>query len=309
MLAFQFAEWFGEENGLRIVEAGAHDGRLARDILLWLRQMRTKVFGQAEYWLVEPSQFRRRVQKETLAGLEEEVRWLADISELEKKLQSAESDSRLTIIFANELLDAMPVHRLGWDAAKKIWFEWGVALEGDKFAWARMPLGKECQNSGAACQVFRLPGALLEHLPDGFTTEISPAAETWWRQAAGCLREGKLMTIDYGLEEEEFFTPERSSGTLRAYHRHHVSSDLLANPGEQDITAHVNFTALRRAGETAGLRTESFSRQERFLSYIAEQIWKDPRISKWDSAKTRQFQTLTHPEHLGHSFQVLVQSC
>jgi SAM-dependent MidA family methyltransferase len=154
-----------------------------------------------------------------------------------------------------------------------------------------------------------LPTELLAVLPDGYTTEICPLAANWWRQAADTLRCGKLLTIDYGLTAEQLFTPEREEGTLRAYHRHHASNHLLLNAGEQDITAHVNFTALQIAGESARLKTESFCSQARFLTAIAEQIWnRNDAFGEWTSSHARQFQTLTHPEHLGRRFQVLLQS-
>ena len=83
---------------------------------------------------------------------------------------------------------------------------------------------------------------------------------------------------------------------------------MLAIPGEQDITAHVNFTAIHAAGESAGLRTDAFLTQAQFLTGIAARIWKDEgSFGKWTPERTRQFQTLTHPEHLGRSFRVLVQ--
>ena len=79
-------------------------------------------------------------------------------------------------------------------------------------------------------------------LPDGYIIETSPAAGNWWHQAASVLEHGRLMAIDYGFTADEMFSPSRTSGTLRAYFRHHVTDDLLANVGEQDITAHVNFS-------------------------------------------------------------------
>jgi SAM-dependent MidA family methyltransferase len=149
---------------------------------------------------------------------------------------------------------------------------------------------------------------LLEVLPDGFTTELSPAADQWWRKAAMALECGKLITIDYGLTAEEFLMPERKEGTLRGYHRHRLARDVLANPGQQDITAQVNFSAIRVVGESAGLRTDAFLTQAQFLTSIAARTWKDEgSFRKWTSERTRQFQTLTHPEHLGRSFRVLVQ--
>ncbi len=104
-----------------------------------------------------------------------------------------------------------------------------------------------------------------------------------------------------------YFLPSRPRGTLRAYFRHHVTDDILANAGEQDLTAHVNFPAIQAAGESAGLTTESFSTQAQFLTRILDKAVKDKSFGDWDASRTRQFQTLTHPEHLGRAFRVLVQ--
>jgi len=193
----------------------------------------------------------------------------------------------------------MPVHRFGWDANAKKWFEWGVALDGEKFVWSQL------ENSES-----RFTNSELEAvLPDGYTIETSPSAENWWRSAARMLAHGKLIAIDYGFTAEEQFSPSRLNGTVRAYHRHRVSDDLLANVGEQDLTAHVNFSAVQKAGEAVGLRTESFSSQPQFLTRIVEKVFKNPSaFGEWGAKQTRQFQTLTHPEHLGRAFRVLVQS-
>jgi SAM-dependent MidA family methyltransferase len=211
--------------------------------------------------------------------------------------------SRHRVIFSNELLDAMPVHRLGWDAAAQKWFEWGVALEGEKFVWAKSRKSELNLTSISR----HLPSELLAVLPDGYTVEISPAAENWWREAAGVLERGRLLTLDYGLGADELFSPSRPHGTLRAYFRQHVVGDLLANAGEQDITAHVNFPAIQAAGESAGLTTESFMAQTQFLTRILERTAKDKSFGEWNATRTRQFQTLTHPEHLGRTFRVLIQ--
>ena len=117
---------------------------------------------------------------------------------------------------------------------------------------------------------------------------------------------GHLLAIDYGGTFEEMLSPSRTSGTLRAYSRHRAGHDVLANPGEQDITAHVNFTEIINAGETAGLKTDTFTTQGQFLTEIALEFWKRSRLSP--DRQVRQFQTLTHPEHLGRPFRVLIQS-
>ena len=309
LLAFQFAGWLEElrsaERGVRIVEAGAHDGKLAKDILNWLQLNRPELFGQIQYGIIEPSVRRREWQRETLKQFPN-VCWLdSQLSTLNHQLNG--------VIFSNELLDAMPVHRFGWDAKNKKWFEWGVAVEGEKFVWARMP--DPVHDSRFTIHDSRLESVL----PDSYTIEASPAAENWWREAAGILAHGKLLAIDYGLTADEVFSPARTSGTLRAYFRHHASDDLLANVGEQDLTAHVNFSAIQKAGEAAGLKTELFSTQTRFLTEILGKTLRDKSFNGvvapesgeggWSGSRTRQFQTLTHPEHLGRAFRVLVQSC
>jgi SAM-dependent MidA family methyltransferase len=311
LLACQFAGWLETLNPqplaapkrsaggstLNLVEAGAHDGKLAGDILAWLQLKHPERFGQIEYWIIEPSAQRQEWQRETLKHFAPRVRWFSDFDNI--KLQTP--NSKLAgVIFSNELLDAMPVHRFGWNAAKKTWFEWGVAVDGEKFIWAKI------QTPDARPQTPD-PG-LLAVLPDGYTIETCPAAESWWREAADILGRGKLMTIDYGLTAEELFSPGRLRGTLRAYFRHHAGDDLLANVGEQDLTAHVNFSVIRAAGESAGLKTETFLTQSQFLTQILEKAAKDNSLGAWTSTQARQFQTLTHPEHLGRAFRVLVQS-
>jgi SAM-dependent MidA family methyltransferase len=335
LLAFQFAEWLQElkpqRAKLEIVEAGAQDGQLAKDILLWLREQRPATFCALEYCIVEPSARRQQSQRRTLAALGSKARWVSGLGELGGTLDSGGMHG---IIFSNELLDAMPVHRLAWDAKQKNWFEWGVRVGTDKFVWTRMVQptsefeisGFESLRSNAAVQLeqletqyskletkaiarhFSLSPELLAVLPDGFVLEMAPAAERWWHEAARVLKIGKLLTFDYGLTAGEFLVPERSRGTARAYHRHHASDDLLANPGEQDLTAHVNFTAIQNAGEAAGLKTIGLVPQAKFLTQIAERALREQKnFGHWNDARTRQFQTLTHPEHLGRAFRVLVQ--
>jgi SAM-dependent MidA family methyltransferase len=267
---------------------------LAADILGWMRGRRGAVFEGLKYCIVEPSARRREWQRETLKDFQQTVCWLPAVSALKAASMAPE-----TIIFSNELLDAMPVRRFGWDAKRKKWFEWGVAVDCGKFVWSRL------ENSE-----FRIPNSELEAvLPDGYTVESSPAAERWWREAAAVLERGKLLAIDYGFTAEEQFSPSRLNGTLRAYHRHQVTEDVLAHPGEQDLTAHVNFSAIQNVGEMAGLKTEVLVSQEKFLTRIVERAWKRADVfGEWNPQRTRQLQTLTHPEHLGRPFRVLIQS-
>jgi SAM-dependent MidA family methyltransferase len=307
LLGFRFAAWFAElaPGEHHLVEAGAHNGQLARDILGWMRKKRPGLLDRLHYWIVEPSAHRRAWQQETLEDFAGTVQWFDSLASL--PLQGVKG-----VTFSNELLDAMPLHRLGWDAPARRWFEWGVALaraEGScPYVWERIPrdpdyLTAELNQAGLA-----LPEQVLAVLPDGFTIEISLEAAAWWQEAATKLREGKLLTIDYGQTAEQFIVPERTGGTLRAYRSHRSTADVLANVGEQDLTAHVNFTPLQRAGERAGLSTEGLFSQETFFTKIAEATWRNSsEFGEWSVDRLRQFQTLTHPQHMGRPFSVLLQ--
>ncbi len=310
----------GAGRGL-LVEAGAHRGDMARDILRWLRAQRPAAFERVQYSILEPSPARRDAQQQTLAEFEGRVCWSSSFSELVAAARTSGRGVGLQgVIFSNELLDAFPVHRLGWDPRSRAWFEWGVTAHGGELVWTRLGAIRSPQSTvhGPEPKVRspksevrspEIPEELLEVLPDGFTIEVSPAAVQWWSQAAGALASGKLLAIDYGLTTEELFSPARTQGTLRGYRQHQLVHDVLANPGEQDITAQVNFSALRETGEAAGLKTERFCSQAQWLTELASRIWTgEEHFGNWTSGYTRQFQTLTHPNHLGSRFRILVQS-
>ncbi len=310
LLAFRFARWLEAlpvaSAPLWLVEAGAHDGRLAQDILTWLRVQRPELYARLHYGIVDPSRERQAWQREKLGEFADRVRWFDRLAEVGDRTASPPHPAPPGIqgvIFSNELLDALPVRRLGWDASRQAWFEWGVSWEDHQFMWTK--LASTPQNS---LPVPALPAELLAVLPAGYTIEVSPAAEAWWREAAGILQQGKLLAIDYGFTQEEMISPARTKGTLRGYHQHQYSDNVLAHPGEQDLTAHVNFSAIQATGESAGLQTDAYLTQPQFLTGILGEAVKDASFGEWTTRRTRQFQTLTHPQHLGRSFKVLVQS-
>jgi SAM-dependent MidA family methyltransferase len=298
LLAFQFAQWLEQDvvsDRWQIVEAGAHQGALAGDILHWLRRWRPDLLGRLEYWLVEPSPARRAWQEHTLQDWLPVIKWASDVSE-------AGSEPASRIIFCNEFLDAMPVHRLAWNARK--WEECRVACEDGAFVWQRAAPAPELAEALPA-----IGPDLAAVLPDGYVIEHSPSAIAWWKKAAATLAHGKLLTIDYGMTRQEEFRPERTSGTLRTFSRHHAGLNILDNPGQCDLTAHVNFPAIESAGRAAGLVTEGLMEQGKFLTQILIQTEAAPGgFEDWTPARTRQFQTLTHPDHLGRAFRVLIQS-
>jgi SAM-dependent MidA family methyltransferase len=300
LLAWRFAGWLDGTGlaGLQLIEAGAHDGRLAADLLGWLRVNRPALLERLRYTIIEPSAQRQQRQRERLADFRGLVNWQAGLAQTHGA----------AVIFANELLDAFPVQRVGWDARARAWFEWGVTGAAGGFSWARLPMTVQLTAElrrwlAAGTDWGEAEIAALEPaLPDGFTCELCPAAEAWWSRAAESLQRGWLVTFDYGFMAGEQVRAGRAQGTLRAYRAHRVSDDLLATPGEQDLTAHVNFAVLQAAGERAGLRTVEGCTQERFLARAAA-TWP----GEWSSERTRQLRTLVHPGHMGQAFRVLVQ--
>lgn len=309
LLARQFADWLGKSDCqadgagqgiVRLVEIGAHRGQLASDILRWFKDYAPGLSARMEYVIVEPSESRRGWQKETLVEFDGRVRWVGDLCQVGEPGKGIRG-----IVFSNELLDAMPVHRLRWNGTSRQWDEWlvGVDAARETFVWQTGPLGPGLERFCPS-----IPAELAAVIPDGFTTEISPAASEWWGNSARLLERGYLVGFDYGWSAEEFLAPERGKGTLRTYSKHRVSDNLLENPGDQDITAHVNFTTVQESGEAEGLETVCLLSQRECLTRIFERVIARPEeFQPWTPALIRQFQTLTHPEHLGRAFKVLVQ--
>lgn len=296
LLAWRFAQWLSEdpEPPRQIVEAGAHDGQLAEDVLCFLEERRPDLFESLQYVILEPSETRQGRQRKRLARFEGKLRWAAGWSEIGARAVNG-------VIFSNELLDAFPIEQLGWDRAKKTWFRWGVGLNDDAFERIRMI---------ATGPPPEAPVELLEALPDGFTLEQGPAAREWWRQAANSLRRGRLIAIDYGSTDSQPFSPSRPQGTLRAYREHQLSDTLFDHIGEQDLTAHVDFPGIISTGEQCGLSAEArpVLSQSKFLTEVLADAETDPgSFPHWTPKRLRQFQTLTHPGHLGEKFKVLIQ--
>jgi SAM-dependent MidA family methyltransferase len=280
----QMAELLGEEE-FWLVEQGAHDGQLARDILEEYRRL-PKSNVRWRYLIVEPSPAARKAQALLLSDFGE-VQWL-------ERLEDFEGEKPAGVYFSNELVDALPVRLI--ERAASEWCERCVDLEGEEsFAWVVVPITDN-----------EVRDAIRERLLSevvGYQTEIHLAARSWIRGVTGFLRRGYLVTIDYGYPAAVYDAPFRHAGTLSCYREHHRGSDVLADPGEQDITAHVEFTPLARVGEEAGWPTLGLVDQQRFLTGIVE---REPDAMSSEDA--RAFQTLTHPEHLGSRFQVLVQA-
>ena len=299
MLAFQFLSWHDASTNqdMNILEAGAHDGQLASDIIGCLeRGDRSK----CHYFIMEPSSLREKVQKKTIASVVCPVKWIANWDNMD-------SGSFSGMIFSNELLDAFPVHRLRWNAAQRHWLEWGVTVVNEQLHWVPMP------KSSAYAELLLLKvldrnniptRELLDVLPDGYTLDISPEAVEWWQKAARTLKNGYLVALDYGFDD--VFSADRIHGSLRAYYRHQSTLDVFERPGLQDLTASVMFPSIISAGEQAGLRTLIFEPQSRYFSRLL-QVMACKNGEKWLEKHSRQIKTLIDPNHFGRAFRILVQ--
>jgi len=145
-------------------------------------------------------------------------------------------------------------------------------------------------------------------LTDGFTIETSPAAERWWRECSKIIVPGKLLTFDYGFMDEEKFLAGRN--TARSGPITNINRTLRCwTSGRAGLDRARQFPSHPGAGEKEGLRTEAVATQEQFLTSVAARAWKNESASSnWTLGRMRQFQTLTHPEHLGRRFRFLLQA-
>jgi SAM-dependent MidA family methyltransferase len=276
------------------IEAGAHDGQLACDILkaldLWHPEDRPRV----HYHILEPSAVARQRQEQFLGPCSSSVRWSRDWSEIPP------AACRHGILFANELLDALPLQRWSWQATSRFWLELGVDVQNDRFVTTTLP-----ENLGRQPAI---APEITEVLPDGWILERCPAAEQWWNDAATALSSGRLLAFDYGDDSPQGCNPNAPTGTARAYFRHQRCDDLLDRPGAQDLTAHVAFDRIRAVAELQGWQTDALLPQGRWLGRVATEILRrNGPDAVWLAAQSRALQSLTHPGHLGLAFKVLSQ--
>ena len=241
-------------SALQIIEVGAGSGRLAADLLLELEQRGTL---PERYAIIELSGELRERQRATIGErapqLIDRVVWLDALPERFDGL-----------VLANELLDALPVHLVVWghENDEQTIFERGVSVLGGEFAWLDRPA------SGRLLERAQQLGEELSAeapLPPGYLSEIGLAASDWTASWAKLIGRGALLLIDYGFPRREYYHPQRSSGTLMCHYRHHAHGEPFFLPGLQDITAHVDFTAIVEAGFDAGLEFLGYTTQATFL--------------------------------------------
>jgi len=269
-----------------ILEFGAGSGRLAADLLSALA-----VRGEMpqRYDILELSAELRQRQTKTLAQQNCALNWLDHLPE-----------SFSGVVIANEVLDAMPVHLVAWRAKGIV--ERGVALdEKGYFTFSERPasgrLLAEAESIAKACALS----------PD-YESEVALAAPAWLAAWGERFKLGALILIDYGFPRCEFYHPQRRRGSLMCHYHHWAHDDPFFLPGLQDITSHVDFTALMQAADAAGLELYGYTSQGCFLAncgLLDELNGLTPGSDEYQRAATAAHRLLS-PQGMGESFKILV---
>jgi len=325
LLAEQFAQMWeilDRPTPFTLVEMGAGQGLLVQDVVRYLHRHHFECFAALNYFIVEKSASLIAEQQHRLQALTQswqKLHW--------KTWDEIPSESIVGCCFSNELVDAFPVHQIVFEAGKLQ--EVYVTLANHKTG------NDEAENQALEppseahlieitaplstprlSQYFDQIGLRFSSdiYPDGYRSEVNLAALDWMATVADRLQQGYVLTIDYGYPAQRYYNPTRSQGTLQCYFQHAHHSDPYMAIGHQDITAHVNFTALEHQGNQHGLQTIGFTQQGLFLmalglgDRIAAVSTPDSDQSLQDLLQRREtLHALANPMGLGN-FGVLIQS-
>ncbi|MCW8945091.1 MAG: SAM-dependent methyltransferase [Sedimenticola sp.] len=290
-LAFQCSEVFQGVDDGEILEVGAGSGVLAADLLLALEKLDSL---PGRYLILDLSPDLQQRQKETIAQraphLLDRVEWLAAFPEA----------GFSGVVIANELLDAMPVHRFRIAGGELL--EQFVAWQDDRFVlvWDK-PTSPRLEAA--------VSGLLQQFGPlDDYESEVNLRAAPWLVSLAASMQKGLVLLVDYGHSRAEYYHPTRSRGTLMCHYRHRAHPDPLVYPGLQDITAHVDFTAIAESAQSAGFSVSGYTTQAYFLmgSGLDKLVAaSDPDDVTAHMALVQGVKRLTLPTEMGERFKVL----
>jgi SAM-dependent MidA family methyltransferase len=256
----------------QVLELGAGTGALADALLAQF---------DCQYSILETSGNLKARQQARLGG---RARWLERLPE------------RIGgVVLANEVVDAMPVHAVAWRARGVM--ERGVALIGGRLGWSERPASGEL-----------LEAATTIDVPRPYESEIGLVARAWMRELATRLGEGVIFVIDYGFPRHEYYHPQRGMGTLMCHYRHQAHGDPFAHPGQEDLTAHIDFTALAEAAADAGLDVLGYATQAQFLVNCGiTEVLAEANIDNalHYAPLAAEAQKLLSPSEMGELFKVL----
>jgi len=271
-----------------ILEFGAGTGKLARDVLTSLAADGVQV---DQYLIVELSGELRQRQQQALADFPQ-VRWL-----------DALPATFSGVVLANEVLDAMPVELVSKTADG--WRQVTVTIEDGHLAW-----GRQTMDAALSAQLARQV-LDADSLDIGYLTELHPLAVGFMEALARMLKDGTgaAILLDYGFPAHEYYVDDRTGGTVMCHYRHHAHTDPFYLPGLQDITAHVDFTAMALAAQDGGLDVLAYMTQAGFLigGGIGELLLRtDPQDAARYLPQASAVQKLVSPAEMGELFKVLV---
>jgi SAM-dependent MidA family methyltransferase len=269
-----------------ILEFGAGSGRLAVDILQHLATLNT--LPRCYYILEVSADLKARQQaliSQALPEFCERVYWLHTLP----KCFSG-------VVLANEVLDAMPVHRFcqNQSGIKESFVHWEQGTFAEYFDKPSEVVQQSVEALNLVCD-------------QDYVTEISLLISAWINSLAACLKQGLILLIDYGFVRREFYHPDRCMGTLMCHYRHHSHHDVFFYPGLQDITAHVDFTAVAESALQAGLNVLGYTTQAYFLMGCGlMEISQHPVAEVRTSYQiAQQIKRLVLPSEMGELFKVI----
>lgn len=286
----------GEMNTPVLVEIGGGTGKQCQHMLERLRDTVPDLYRTLKVILIEASPYHRQIQFEAILHHEVDKVWYASLEE------AARHEQVEGVVLSNEWLDAFPVHiaektKEGW---KEVWVANGERGFIEVLREVTPELAGHLQGIDTA-------------LPKGMRVEVNLGMKQAARDTARLLQKGFVLTIDYGDLQQELYHPSRKKGTLMCYYRHHAHDDPYIHVGDQDITAHVNFSDWMQSGEKEGLKTVAYMRQDRFLmrggilQKAVAHMDTDP-FTSLAMKRNRAIQQLIDPAGLGGRFRVVVQS-
>ncbi len=288
MLGRQMEEmWMiiGKPEIFHAVEMGAGMGYLAKDMLEYLKNR--NIFQHIRYVIVEISPHMKANQERLLSEFRDKVSWASSINELE---------SVTGCFMSNELLDAFPVRLVEMDNELKEIF---VSVEEDDLVELKMACSKEVVEY---FQEFSI------ELSKGYRTEVNLKIKEWLREVSNKLSQGFILTIDYGYSAHNYYSEDRNRGTLLCYHQHQINENSYRNIGEQDLTAHVNFSSLKKWGDKLGLKTIGFCPQGTYLVSLGiDEVIIELYGDSPDAFEIAKVKGLILPQGMGASHNVMIQ--
>ena len=299
-------EVMGRPERFQVVEIGAGMGHLAKDILDYI--VTKELSGHMDYSIVELNPAVREQQQSLLRRHAGKIRWSSGLCDV---------GTVAGCLLSNELLDALPVHLV-------------VMRDELMEVFVSLPEARDNSHDDTFVEVERPCNSVIAaylkdfsiDFPRGYKTEINLKIKDWLTVVSEKLQRGFVLTIDYGYSSAEYYSEQRSAGALLCYYKHQVNEDPYQHIGEQDITAHVNFSSVKQWGEELGLRTEGYCPQGTYLVSLgidqaitelygnSPDSFPAPKDSGFfgDPFEMAQIKGLIFPQGMGASHQVMVQS-